>query len=246
VHTKRRVLLISSSTTYGSGYLDHADSEIRDFLGSVKRVVFVPFALHDQKSYTERARERLGKMGYEVIAIDECLTRPERLNSVDGMFIGGGNTFRLLKKLYDADLLSAIRDFVAQGKPYIGSSAGSNVAGATIKTTNDMPIVEPPSFIALGLVKFQISPHYQDPDPKSTHMGETQEERILQFLEENQTPVAGLREGSMLRVEGTSVLLKGPLAARIFRRGHPALECPAGSELSAYLEPQPAARRETS
>src|SRR5262249_41315134 len=121
-------------------------------------------------------------------------------------------------------LLEVIRDRVAAGMPYIGSSAGSNVAGPTIKTTKDMPIVQPPSFDALGLVPFQISPHFQDPDPNSKHMGETQEERILQFLEENDTPVAGLREGAMVRIENAETVLKGSTGARIFRKGREPVE----------------------
>jgi dipeptidase E len=125
---------------------------------------------------------------------------------------------------------------VATGIPYIGSSAGSIVACPTLKTTKDMPIVQPPSFEALGLVPFQVSPHYLDPDPSSTHMGETQEERITQFLEENDTPVIGLREGSMVRVEDGAVLLKGSHTARIFRRGEKTVEAAAGSNLRALLE----------
>ena len=146
------------------------------------------------------------------------------MNDTDAVFLGGGNTFRLLKCLYDYNLIEQIRSRVLDGIPYIGSSAGSNVAGPTIKTTKDMPIVYPPSFDALGLVPFQISPHFQDPDPNSTHMGETQEERILQFLEENDTTVAGLREGAMVRVENGATTLKGSSGARIFRKGRAPVE----------------------
>jgi len=137
----------------------------------------------------------------------------------------------LLKALYDFDLLDAIRDRVSNGMPYIGSSAGSNVAAPTIKTTNDMPIVQPPSFDALGLVLFQINPHYLDPDPNSRHMGETREERIVQFLEENETPVVGLREGAMLRIENGETMLRGSTGARIFRRGMEAIEILPGARV---------------
>ena len=173
----KRVLLISNSTLYGSGYLDHAATEIQDFLGSVKRVLFVPFALYDRAAYAAMAQERFQRMGYDLASIHTTPDPKQAVNDADAIFIGGGNTFRLLKALYDFDLLDAIRRRVAEGMPYVGSSAGSNVAGPTIKTTKDMPIVEPPSFDALGLVPFQISPHYLDPDPDSTHMGETQEDR---------------------------------------------------------------------
>ena len=149
----------------------------------------------------------------------------------EALFIGGGNTFRLLKSLYDFDLIVPIRRRVFAGMPFIGSSAGSNVSCPTIRTTKDMPIVEPPSLDALGLVPFQISPHYLDPDPGSTHMGETQEQRILQFLEESATPVVGLREGSMLRVEEGSIHLGGVTGARIFRRGREPVEALPGTTL---------------
>ena len=240
---QRDILLISNSTMHGTGYLDHAEAAIRELLGNRREILFVPFALHDRLAYTERARERCARMGYRVHAATEAAARSLQLDQMDAIFVGGGNTFRLLKTLYDYGLLEPIRRFVAAGKPYIGSSAGSIVAGPSIKTTKDMPIVEPPSFRALGLTEFQISPHYLDPDPNSTHMGETQEERILQFLEENETPVVGLREGSMLRLQGNSVVLKGPLAARVFRRGEPPAECPANSEISSYLEPVAAESR---
>ncbi|HWN98035.1 MAG TPA: dipeptidase PepE, partial [Blastocatellia bacterium] len=217
---KKRILLISNSTLYGSGYLDHAEDEIRHFLGAIERVLFVPFALYDRDAYTTLARERFKAMGYDLQSVHEIADATQAVDSAEAVFIGGGNTFRLLKALYDFELLLPIRRKVAAGMPYIGSSAGSNVSCPTIKTTKDMPIVEPPSFNALGLVSFQISPHYQDPDANSKHMGETQEERINQFLEENKTPVVGLREGAMLRVEGASVILRGVSGARIFRRGH--------------------------
>ena len=227
----KRVLLISNSTLHGRGYLDHAESEIREFLGEVTRVLFVPFALYDRDAYAATARDRFQKMGYELTSLHTAADARQAVSDAETMFIGGGNTFRLLKALYDFDLLDAIRGRVAGGMPYVGSSAGSNVAGPTIKTTKDMPIVQPPSFTALGLVPFQISPHYQDPDPDSTHMGETQEERILQFLEENDTSVAGLREGAMVRVEGDSMILKGSSGARIFRKGLAPVELIPGDKL---------------
>ncbi len=216
----KRLLLVSNSTLYGSGYLDHAEKEIRDFLGAVRRVLFVPFALHDREAYLALARRRLEAMGYGLDSVHEASDPKRAVETAEAVFIGGGNTFRLLKSLYDFDLLRPIRRKVSEGMPYLGSSAGSIVACPTLKTTKDMPIVQPPSFDALGLVSFQISPHYLDPDPTSTHMGETQEERINQFLEENDVPVIGLREGTMLRVEQGSIALKGTTAARVFRRGH--------------------------
>ena len=227
----KRVLLISNSTLYGSGYLDHAEAEIRDFLGNVKSVLFVPFALYDREGYASMARQRFLKMGYGLESIHTATDPQQAVNDTEALFIGGGNTFRLLKALYDADILLLIRQRVAGGMPYIGSSAGSNVAGPTIKTTKDMPIVQPPSFDSLRLVPFQISPHFLDPDPTSTHMGETQEERILQFLEENDTPVAGLREGAMVRAENGLHLLKGSSGARIFRKGQEPVETRPGDRL---------------
>ena len=231
----KRVLLISNSTLYGSGYLDHAESEIRDFLGDLKSVLFVPYALYDRDAYASTAHDRFQRMGYELNSIHTSSNAQAAVDEAEVVFIGGGNTFRLLKALYDFGVLDPIRKRVNAGMPYIGSSAGSNVAGPTIKTTKDMPIVQPPSFDALGLVPFQISPHFQDPDPNSTHMGETQEERILQFLEENDTPVAGLREGAMVRVEDGATVLKGSSGARIFRKGLEPVETLPGTRLDEFF-----------
>lgn len=230
-----RILLISNSTLFGSGYLDHAEGEIRDFLGNIKRVLFVPFALYDRDAYAVTARERFAKMGYELTSVHDASDRFQAVAETEAIFVGGGNTFRLLKTLYDQLLLGPIRQRVAGGMPYVGSSAGSNVAGPTIKTTNDMPIVQPPSFDALSLVSFQINPHYLDPDPNSKHMGETREKRIMEFLEENDTPVLGLREGAIARVENGRTVLKGSTGARIFRRGHEPVEAVPGDELDEWL-----------
>jgi dipeptidase E len=231
----KRVLSISNSTLYGSGYLDHAEVEIREFLGDVSRVLFVPYALYDRDAYASTARERFQRMGYKLNSIHTSANPQAAVAEAEVVFIGGGNTFRLLKALYDFGVLDPIRKRVNKGMLYIGSSAGSNVAGPTIKTTKDKPIVQPPSFDALGLVPFQISPHFQDPDPNSRHMGETQEERILQFIEENDTPVAGLREGAMVRVENGATILKGSSGARIFRKGLQPVETTPGQRLDPFF-----------
>ena len=231
----RRLLLISNSTLHGSGYLDHAEREVRDFLAEAPPVLFVPFALSDRDAYTEQARGRFERMGFSLVGIHRATDPRRAVLEATALFIGGGNTFRLLKTLQDLSLLEPIRRRVAEGMPYIGSSAGSVVSSPTIRTTNDMPIVEPSSFEALGLVSFQINAHYLDPDPASTHMGETREERLRQFHEENATPVVGLREGTLLRIEGDSVRLRGAAPARIFRRGQDPLEAPPGSSLEGII-----------
>ena len=180
-------------------------------------------------------RARFDAIGYGVDSAHEAANARRAVEEAQAIFIGGGNTYRLLKALYDYDLLATIRRRVLAGMPYVGSSAGSNVACPTIKTTKDMPIVQPPSFDALGLIPFQISPHYLDPDPRSTHMGETQEERISQYLEENSLPVAGLREGTLLWVEQGYIVLHGVASARIFRRGHEPIEIEPDSRLDEIV-----------
>ena len=227
-----RILLLSTSTLFGGGYLDYAETEVTDFLGNIRRVLFVPFALYDHAAYASRTRERFARLDYDLESLHETRDKEQAVRTAEAIFIGGGNTFRLLKHLYDFELLTAIRARVGNGMPYMGSSAGSNVAGPTIRTTNDMPIVEPPSFDALGLVPFQINPHYLDSNPDSRHMGETREERILQFLEENETPVVGLREGAMVLVENGSCVLKGSAGARIFQRGQDPVELATGSTIA--------------
>jgi dipeptidase E len=233
----KNLLLISSSNVHGQGYLDHVENEVRDLLGSIQRVVFVPYALYDRNAYAMKAGERFERMGFALESVHSAPNARRLIEEAQAIFIGGGNTFRLLKALYDHDLLGPIRERVEHGVPFIGSSAGSIVACPTLKTTKDMPVVQPPSFNALHLVGFQISPHYLDPDPASTHMGETQEERILQYLEENDRPVLGLREGTMLRVQQGSILLRGSHTARIFRRGEQPIELAPDTELSSRSGP---------
>jgi len=230
-----RVLLISSSVCHPTGYLDHAEPEIRDFLGPVRRVLFFPWALRDLDAYAAKVRERLGRMDFDVDSAHEAPDPVQAVEDAEAVFVGGGNTFRLLKTMYELDLLVPLRRRVREGMPYIGSSAGSNVAGATIRSTNDMPIVEPPSLSALGIVPFCLNPHYLDPDPTSTHKGETREKRIAQFHEENEEAVVGLREGAMLRIEGGTVSLRGNARARLFRRGEPAAEFVSGARLDFLL-----------
>jgi dipeptidase E len=231
-----QILLVSNSTVYGGAYLDHVQDEIMRVLGQRRRVLFFPFALPDHDSYSAKVTKRFSAMGCSVDSIHTSEDQKTVLAEADALFVGGGNTFRLVKALQDLQLFDAIRERVRNGAPYIGSSAGSNVAGLTIKTTNDMPIVQPRSFDALGLVRFQLNPHYLDPDPDSKHMGETREERILQFLEENDTPVVGLREGAWLTIENNRVMVGGTSGARIFRPGEVPAEAEAGTEISALVE----------
>ena len=231
---KPRLLLISNSTQYGQGFLDHCAEEIRDFLDGRSRVVFIPYALRDWDGYTAKVRGRLAKIGLEVTGIHEGHPKQNCLEA-EAFFCGGGNTFRLLTLLWEQGLVEAIRARVQGGAPYIGSSAGTNLACPTIKTTNDMPIVQPPTFEALRLVPFNINCHYLDPDPNSRHQGETREDRISEFHEMNSPPVLGLREGAWLRREGDRLRLDGSSGGRLFRSGAPPEEIPSREDLSFLL-----------
>lgn len=231
-----RLLLLSNSTNHAMGYLDHAIAEIRDLLQRARKLAFVPFALFDHEAYGEIVEKRLAGEGIEVTTVLDDASGARALDQAEAIFVGGGNTFRLLSRLQTSGLMGRIQRRVAGGVPYIGSSAGTVIAAPTLKTTNDMPIIEPPSFEALGLVKFQINPHYIDADPSSKHMGETREQRIEEFLEENETPVVGLREGAWLRVDGDDVRLGGTSGARLFRRGADPRELKAGADLGFLMK----------
>jgi dipeptidase E len=234
-HTAR-LLLFSNSTQHGRAYLDHAAAPIRDFLGeSVRTVVFIPYALLDHDGYERKAREVFKALGYELASLHASPSPSHVASTAQAFFVGGGNTFRLLRALQDQALLASIVERVRAGTPYIGASAGSNIACRTIKTTNDMPIVEPRDFHALDLLPFQINPHYLDPDPASTHEGETREKRIAEFHEENADPVLGIREGTWLCRERDSLTFHGPAGARLFRKGERPQEIPDGADLSNLL-----------
>jgi len=234
----RKLLLISNSTLHGSGYLDHCAEEIKKFLGNIKTILFIPYArpsgmTHDE--YTKVAKDRYKKLGVELTGIHEYDDPKEAVKNAESIFIGGGNTFVLTKQLYESDIIGTIREKVQQGTPYIGTSAGSNIACNSIKTTNDMPIVYPPSFDALQLVPFNLNPHYLDPNPNSKHMGETRETRIKEFHFFNETPVVGLREGAMLHITDNEIILKGSTGARILTKNKDPIEIKPGEKLDFLL-----------
>jgi dipeptidase E len=231
----RRLLLLSNSTNHGERYLAHAEGEMLELLAGCRRVLFVPFALHDRAGYSAKFRTRLEELGRGVDELAADATGRRQIDTAEAVFVGGGNTFRLLKTLQEAELLAPLRERALAGMPYLGASAGINLAGPTVRTTNDMPIVEPRGFDALGLVSFQINPHYLDPDPGSTHMGETRAERIAEFHEENTTAVVGLRERAWIRVEGARGWLGGERGACIFRRGSAPEERSTGDALDDLL-----------
>lgn len=236
---KRRLLLLGNSQNAGQGYLEHPRAIIKDFLGKgVKRVLFIPYArvLPSLDDFAFKVRASFKEMGYGLDSVHEVSNQNDAVMKAEAIVIGGGNTFYLLRMLYETGLLEGIRARVEAGVPYIGWSAGSNVACPTIRTTNDMLIVEPPSFKALGFVPFQINPHYVDRTP-GEGIVETREERISEFIEVNpHIYVVGLREGSALRIEGSSIKLSGSNGARIFRKGQKTADYSAEESLQFLLE----------
>ena len=229
----KRLLLISNSVSHGRAYLEHCAGGIRQFLGGVTTITFVPYALKDWDGYASQVRSALASLGLKVESVHETGAWPHNLPDNPALFVGGGNTFRLLKTLQDSMLLDRIRRKILDGMLYMGSSAGANLACPTIKTTNDMPIVQPSDFNALGLVGFQINPHYVDADPNSTHMGETREKRIAEFHEENDQTVIGLREGSWIVVNRGRATLHGETGAKIFVKGSAPMEWVRGTDWPA-------------
>jgi dipeptidase E len=214
---------------------------MRSFFGPVRRLLFVPYALADHDGYLRVMVERGLNAGYELDGIHKHPDPVRAVGEAEAVFVGGGNTFRLLDALYRFGLLGVIRDRAAAGMPYLGISAGTNVACPTIKTTNDMPIVMPPAPDALGLVPFQVNPHYvfgptflKDGDAFVEHFGETRDDRIREFHEENDAPVIGLWEGGALRCEEGRVVLSGS-AARVFHKGQPAVDVGPGTDLLPLL-----------
>jgi dipeptidase E len=221
------------------GFLEHAIGAIQDVLDGRASMLFVPFASSRPDAYATVMRDALAAVGVRVTSLHEVGDRPGAVGDAEAVFVGGGNSFRLLRALRQMHVLDALRDIVAAGVPYLGASAGSNLACPSIRTTNDMPIVEVASLSALGLIPFQLNPHYLDPDPGSSHQGETRQQRIAEFLEENDVPVLGLREGAWLRVASRQAVLSGAGTARLFQRDKEPADVPVGADLSFLLDSKP-------
>lgn len=230
----KNLIIASTSTVHGSGYLEYLLDELALFFKDANTIVFIPYARPSgisHEDYTMKAREAFKKIHKNVKGIHEFENPIEAIQNAEAIFTGGGNTFVLLYQLYKNNLLEPLKKSVLKGTPYLGTSAGSNICGLTINTTNDMPIVYPPSFKALSFMPFNINPHYLDPIPNNKHMGETRETRIKEFHAYHTQPVIGLREGSWLQVTETSIKLKGPLTARVFEYNKTPYEIESGTEL---------------
>lgn len=230
----KNLIIASTSTVHGSGYLEYLLDELALFFKDANTIVFIPYARPSgisHEDYTMKAREAFKKIDKNVMGIHEFENPIEAIQNAEAIFTGGGNTFVLLYQLYKNNLLEPLKKSVLNGTPYLGTSAGSNICGLTINTTNDMPIVYPPSFKALSFMPFNINPHYLDPIPNNKHMGETRETRIKEFHAYHTQPVIGLREGSWLQVTETSIKLKGPLTARVFEYNKTPYEIESGTEL---------------
>ena len=229
------MLIASTSTVHGKAYLEYMLPELSNFFKGVSELLFIPYArpggiTYDE--YTAIAQKGFKSINIKVRGIHEFDNPKEAVNNALGLFVGGGDTFELVSQLYKHNLIDTIKDAVVSGVRYFGTSAGSNITGVSMKTTNDMPIVYPPSFETLGLINFNINPHYLDPDLNSKHMGETRETRIKEFHQFNEIPVLGLREGSWLEVAGEQIILKGTLPARLFIKDKPPIEYQTESDLS--------------
>lgn len=231
----KKLIIASTSTLHGGSYLEYLEPVLQCHFEGCTSLIFIPYARpggisHDD--YTARAAAYFAKLGIAVKGIHQFEDPAAALTDAEAVFTGGGNTFLLVSQLYKTGVITALSEAIDRGVPYLGSSAGSNICGITMQTTNDMPIVYPPSFKTLGAISFNLNPHYLDPQPGSTHMGETRETRIREFHEFNTVPVLGLREGSWLEVNGTSVALRGDLQARLFRHGMEPVEVEPGTDLS--------------
>lgn len=230
----KNLLIASTSTVHGGSYLDYLLPELKVHFADCNAIVFIPYARpggisHDE--YTFKVKSVFSTIGIEVKRLHEFSNPKEALKQAKGIFTGGGNTFLLVSQLYEKDVMHVLKEVLENGTPYLGTSAGSNICGLSMKTTNDMPIVYPPSFETLGVIPFNLNPHYLDPDLGSKHMGETRETRIKEFHQFNSEPVLGLREGSWLDVKGDSIVLKGELTARLFRKNQEPIELKSESEL---------------
>lgn len=228
----KKLLIASTSTIYGSGYLEYLIPTLKLFFIDVKTVLFIPYARPSGISYnkyTKIAKDAFANINIDVVGIHQFENPKEAILKAEAIFTGGGNTFELVNQLYKNDVLSTLKKVLENGTPYLGTSAGSNICGVNMMNTNDMPIVYPPSFTTLGVIPFNINAHYLDPIKGSKHKGETRETRIKEFHVFNNIDVLGLREGSWLEVKGDEIILKGNLTARLFRQNEKPIEINEGS-----------------
>ncbi|WP_412984175.1 dipeptidase PepE [Pontimicrobium sp. IMCC45349] len=231
----KKLIIASTSTVHGSGFLEYISNDLKTHFKDVSKILFIPYARPggiSHNEYTLKAKTAFNKIDIDVNGIHEYDNPTEAVKNAEGIFVGGGNTFVLVDQLYKNNVISALQESINNGTPYLGTSAGSNICGLTLCTTNDMPIVYPPSFKTLAFVPFNINPHYLDPNPNSTHMGETRETRIQEFHKFNTQPVVGLREGSYLHVIGNEIILKGNLHARIFEQNKVPYEISSNTSLT--------------
>lgn len=231
----KSIIIASTSTLHGGSYLEYLLPTLQQHFTNCKSILFIPFArpggiTHDE--YTEKVASAFAAINIAVKGIHEFENAETAVKNAEGIFTGGGNTFLLVTQLYQQNLMQVLSETVKNGTPYLGTSAGSNICGLSMQTTNDMPIVYPPSFQTLGLIPFNLNPHYLDPETQSKHMGETRETRIKEFHAFNSIPVLGLREGSWLEVKGSKITLKGDLSARLFLKNQNPEELATESDLS--------------
>lgn len=232
----KNLLIASTSTLANEDYLEYLLPELELHFQNCKTILFIPYARpggisHDE--YTAKIGLTFAKINKKVIGIHEFEDASLAIKNAEGIFTGGGNTFVLVSQLHQKNIMAILSEVIKKGTPYLGTSAGSNICGLTMQTTNDMPIVYPSSFQTLGVIPFNLNPHYLDPDTNSNHMGETRETRIREFHAYNSVPVLGLREGSWLDVKGDKIILKGNLTARLFKQNQTPLELDTESDLSS-------------
>ncbi len=235
----KNVILASTSSLHGGTYLGYFNDELDELFKGIKTLIFIPYARpsgisHDE--YTKIAQKFFHPKGIAVKGLHTFNDPIHAIENGEAFFTGGGNTFLLMKTLHENKAIFALKKEIEKGKPYLGTSAGSNIGGINMKTTNDMPIVFTPSFDGMALVPFNINPHYLDPDPNSTHNGETRETRILEFLTQNDIPVVGIREGNWVRLKDSKMWLDGKHSTRIFRKDKKPFEVESGTEITHLFD----------
>ena len=234
----KNLLVASTSTIFGGQFLQYLLPVLKEHFSDIKTLLFIPYARPggiSYNAYTSIVAEALKDFSFSVKGIHEFDDAKLAIEKAEAIFVGGGNTFVLVDQLHRHHLIKPLQKVLEKGIPYLGTSAGSNIVGLSVKTTNDMPIVHPDRLEALGMIPFNINPHYLDLDPDSKHKGETRETRIKEFHSFNDTTVIGLREGSWIAVKDAQMILKGGLNARIFKQGKAPFELPPNSDFQQLI-----------